>query len=315
MLFLCNQALAGKAKREMADTSKFEMSENAHIQPNNSRKGKKKKARSNKKKVHKPIVEVGAKKNRALITEIHVLNKRLRATKNNEELSREEKTARINELEEKVTKLGGIDAYQTASKHGESRYGNFNSAKWVVKQLKAVGANTNASPIKLLDVGALKYNYSKQRKWIDCTAIDLNPQTSEVSKSDFLQMKSSQNFDVVVLSLVINYEGDGVKRGEMLKKCVQLVKTSGYVFIVLPRPCLSNSRYLTQELFVSMMDSLGFALLVRHCTRKLSFTMFQKTDTGLEKSFPKRLLRAGDKRNNFCIVLRNESQENPHFVD
>ena len=270
----------------------------------------KKRSKIRKKKIHKPVTEVKTRKDRALITEIHALNKRVEAIKKNRKLSDNEKTLKISELEGKIDKLGGIDAYQAASKLGETRNGSFNSAKWVVKQLQAHGvqrtAEESGGAVRLLDVGALDHNYSKQKKWIECTAIDLNPQSRKVAKVDFLKMDTAQvdpDFDVVVLSLVINYEGDAKKRGEMLKKCAQLVKLDGYVCVVLPLPCLSNSRYFSKQLFVSMMTSLGFVLCVSHVSRRLSFAMFRNTGDAHPKPFLKQVLRQGRKHNNFCIVL------------
>jgi len=55
--------------------------------------------------------------------------------------------------------------------------------------------------------------------WIDTTSIDLNPQAPHVIKSNFFDfpIPASENddelFDVVSLSLVMNFEGSLVNRG------------------------------------------------------------------------------------------------------
>ncbi len=170
----------------------------------------------------------------------------------------------------KIVQPGGIDAYQKASKLGEERSGGFNSAKWVVSKLKEHNIRSKSGKLSLLDVGALSCNYSKYKAWIDCTAIDLNPQHSSVIKADFLTLKDAQ-YDVVVLSLVINLEGDSQRRGDMLKLCSHIVVKDGSLFIVLPLPCVENSRFLDKELFISMTDSLGFSVVSQHCSKRLYF--------------------------------------------
>lgn len=264
-------------------------------------KAKKKK----KKKSKKPIVEISSRKDRKIITEYHTLNKTIDSVRKNPSILGEDKAAQIAVLEAKKEKIGGINAYQKASKLGEARHGSFNSAKWVLKQLRAFkvyGNRTEDEKLKVLDVGALDNNYKKHAKWIQCTPIDLNPQSSEVVKADFLKL-DDKKYHVVVLSLVVNFEGDIRKRGDMLRKCPKLMVDQGYLFIVLPLPCLDNSRYLNEELFVSMMESLGFDVCAHHSSKKLSFFMFRKTRQVQVKSFPKKILRKGGNHNNFAIVL------------
>ncbi|KAJ7392142.1 hypothetical protein OS493_013514 [Desmophyllum pertusum] len=138
----------------------------------------------------------------------------------------EDKASQIATLEAKKEKIGGINAYQKASKLGEARHGSFNSAKWILKQMRALkklpntteGTEEKLPKLRLLDVGALDNNYKKHVKWIQCKPIDLNPQSSAVLKADFLKLDSKEEFDVVVLSLVVNFEGDIRKRGDMLRK-------------------------------------------------------------------------------------------------
>ena len=269
------------------------------------RRNKNTKAKKKRKKSKKPIVEISSRKDRRIITEYHTLNKTIDSVRKNPSIHREDKAAQIAALEAKKEKIGGINAYQKASKLGEARHGSFNSAKWVLKQLRTfnVCANrTEGGKLRVLDVGALDKNYKKQSKWIQCTPIDLNPQSNDVIKADFLKLDHKE-YDVVVLSLVVNFEGDIRKRGDMLRKCPKLIVDQGYLFIVLPLPCLDNSRYLNEELFVSMMESLGFDVSSRHRSKKLSFFMFRKTRQVQVKSFPKKILRKGGNHNNFAIVL------------
>lgn len=264
------------------------------------------KAKKKKKTSRKPVVEINSRKDRKIIGEYHTLNKKIDALRKNPAILREDKACKIAALEVRKEKLGGINAYQQASKLGEARHGRFNSAKWVIKQFKAFNirpAAAQKSKLRVLDVGALDNNYQNYVKWIHCVPIDLNPQSSAVIKADLLSLPVKEKYDVVVMSLVLNFEGDISKRGDMLRKCQQLIVDQGYLFAVLPLPCLKNSRYLNEDLFVSMMDSLGFDVCVRHNSNKLSFFMFRKTRQPQAKSFPKNVLRKGGNRNNFAIVL------------
>ncbi len=54
-------------------------------------------------------------------------------------------------------------------------------------------------------------------------------------KCDLLEYSSDKVFDVVVLSLVLNFEGDPRRRGDMLYKTRELVSQDGWVFIALPK--------------------------------------------------------------------------------
>ena len=272
------------------------------------------KAKKKRKKKNKPVVEINLRKDRRIISEYHSLNKKIDAVLKNPSISCEDKASKIAVLQAKREKIGGINAYQQASKLGETRYGSFNSAKWVIKQLKAFNVRPGLKPnmtevandkLRLLDVGALDNNYQKHGKWIQCTAIDLNPQSSKVVKADFLTFDDKEKYDVIVMSLVVNFEGDVHKRGNMLRKCQKLIVGQGYLFFVLPLPCLKNSRYLNEDLLISMMESLGFDVCISHKSKKLSFFMFRKTRQIQAKvnSFPKQVLRKGKNHNNFAIVL------------
>lgn len=265
---------------------------------------KKKKKKTAKKKpvtFTKPTI----RKDKKLINKYHALKKLQEAVKKDNQLSTEEKSVKMTDLNTKLEKLGGIDAYQEASRLGEKRYGGFNSAKWVVKQLKENGIQAvKDQKLRLLDVGALSCNYTKQQSWIDCTSIDLNPQSHMITKADFLQLDSkAPKYDIVVLSLVINFEGDQVKRGEMLKQCTKITAVNGYLFIVLPLPCLMNSRFFSKELFLSITESLGFERITQHSSRRLYFVMLKNTGNVNLQSFPRKTIRKGDGHNNFLILL------------
>ena len=104
-----------------------------------------------------------------------------------------------------------------------------------------------------------------------------------MTQADLLTFKSTALFDVVVLSLVVNFEGDPRARGRMLLAARNLLKVHespavdsavdsslhskvqlsssssaaaaapvpplGLCFVILPLACVENSRYLSRPLF------------------------------------------------------------------
>jgi len=202
--------------------------------------------------------------------------------------------------------------------------------------LPPVAASTSPSAtfsathrIRLLDVGSLSNHYLPYSDLIDCTAIDLNPQHPSVKKMDFFDMPvprsnrtasisesgSSQNgdgddglYDVVVLSLVLNFVGDRSKRGLMIQRSLKLLRSDGVgrLFIILPAACLRNSRWINHERFVTKcMKPLGATLGECKYTRKLACMEFIKdpaSTTPAVRSFRSEgIVLPGETRNNFSI--------------
>ncbi|KAG0245654.1 putative methyltransferase-domain-containing protein [Mortierella sp. GBAus27b] len=229
--------------------------------------------------------------------------------------------SRIAEIRQEMDDLGGLDMYQKASTLGQSKDRGGDSSKWLILVLEScLQLDKKAGPaLRLLDVGALSpHNYRRYSSWIQATPIDLNPQDPLITKMDFLEMPIPDNqgalFDIVCLSLVVNFVGDPVQRGEMLRRTTRfLVPGTGILYLVLPLPCIQNSRYMDHELLVEMMVSLGYNTLVKHhFAKKLAYYAF-KLDTVAVKGkkglrpgrplFPKKLRHDKPNRNNFCIVL------------
>ncbi|POW21737.1 hypothetical protein PSHT_02105 [Puccinia striiformis] len=190
-----------------------------------------------------------------LISEFHRIEKRLSQAKL-DPITRHKLI-----LEQK--KLGGLEAYQTASKIG--------------------GAVENGARLGS-DVGAIDgKSYAKYTDWISTTSIDINPiDESIVARCDFFQFPipktEDQKFDVVCLSLVLNFIGDLKKRGEMIKRARKFLKPTGKLFIVLPLACLNNSRYLDFERFKMILNYLGFKTIKQHNSSKLTYWLLEKAN-------------------------------------
>ncbi|ORX52954.1 hypothetical protein BCR36DRAFT_324013 [Piromyces finnis] len=260
----------------------------------------------------------------ALISKFHVLNKEKERLKQQPQNS--EVIERLNEIEKTIEHMGGLDAYQKASLLGQDKRRGGDSSKWFIKQLLSLkkptefenddnyiaGKPSNSKTYSLLDIGAVSgSNYSKEGKWIKAKAIDLNPQDSLVEKADFFEYPiPAEKYQILCLSLVINFVGDNKKRGIMIARANKFLVKNGLLFIVLPNPCVNNSRYCTDEHFKKILDYLGFTLVTSHVSRKLVYYLFRKIkDINIQKiqkakpKFPKVLLNDGVSRNNFCVVI------------
>jgi 25S rRNA (adenine2142-N1)-methyltransferase len=123
------------------------------------------------------------------------------------------------------------------------------------------------------------------------------------TESEDVIPRPQEAFDILCLSLVLNFVPHPLKRGEMLIRAHEMLRDDGWLYIVLPLPCVSNSRYLDETHLLHMMNSIGFQLVVSKNTRKLSYFVFKKSGPYLPQKYKKTEIHAGKKRNNFCILL------------
>lgn len=150
------------------------------------------------------------------------------------------------------------------------------------------------------------------------TRIDLNSQGPGIEKQDFMERPlpatDNERFDIISLSLVLNYVPDAPGRGEMLKRITKFlrentVKTENSppalpaLFFVLPLPCVDNSRYLDEQLLLRIMSNLGFTMTNSKNTSKLCYYMFVWTQKPADRKTEKKKIRDGPGMNNFCIVV------------
>ena len=80
--------------------------------------------------------------------------------------------------------------------------------------------------LRLLEVGAVRPdNYRGCASWMDVTAIDLHSRHPSILEQDFLLMDPASQpehreaWDVVSLSLVLNFVPDGKDRGKYARNC------------------------------------------------------------------------------------------------
>ncbi|KNE62022.1 hypothetical protein AMAG_07280 [Allomyces macrogynus ATCC 38327] len=88
-----------------------------------------------------------------------------------------------------------------------------------------------------------------------------------------------QTFDVVSLSLVVNFLPTPAARGAMLAKAIRHLAPNGarLVYLVLPRACVANARYMDAKRLHGevMMKGLGARLVAERESAKLVCALYQ----------------------------------------
>lgn len=244
----------------------------------------------------------------------------------------------VTDIDRQIEQLGGLEAYQTASLTGQDKERGGDSSKKLVEWLRKhnfVGVFKNNRSLRILEVGALSSHNAISgmigKGVSEVKRIDLNSQEpSSIEEIDFMDFPIPQTeaemFDIISLSLVLNYVHDPISRGDMLVRTTQFlrdlpnmelpgIQTVGddtasslpSLFLVLPLPCLSNSRYMTRQHLVRMMESLGYEKIEHHESTKLCYMLFKWHSQSRKKklvSFSKTQINPGKTRNNFAIVLK-----------
>lgn len=189
------------------------------------------------------------------------------------------------------------------------------------------GKTKCASRLRVLEVGCLSPdNAIAKSPLFDLTRIDLNSRASCIETQDFMERPipdtydQKSKFDMISLSLVLNYVPEPALRGEMLRRTLcflrhahqldaeePLSKFFPSVFIVLPAPCVTNSRYLNEDRLNLIMQSLGYTQVRRKLSSKLIYGLWRLEDgTRLKRriQIKKTEVNPGSTRNNFAIVLQ-----------
>lgn len=87
-------------------------------------------------------------------------------------------------------------------------------------------------------------------------------------------------------------------------------KSPGYLYVVLPLPCLTNSRYLDENRFRSILKSTNWEPIAQHDSPKLTYWFLRETVKDGDKRkgdgaiWKREECVAGVKRNNFCITVK-----------
>lgn len=268
----------------------------------------------------KPPASVSSKKTNKTVTAFHQLIKELAKAEANDDVEG------VAELKKRIGTLGGLKIYQLASIQGQANDRGGDSSIVLMEWLKpfATSIKETGSRLRMLEVGALSTKNACSRSGLfEMQRIDLYSQAEGIVQQDFMERAKpttdKDHFDIISLSLVLNFVPDAEGRGAMLKHTTSFLDQTASrsmpkelqtmfpsLFLVLPVSCTVNSRYMNEERLTCMMASLGYVLLRVKQTAKLVYYLWQLRDKpGLhEQKFPKKLIKEGGARNNFCVVLK-----------
>lgn len=262
-----------------------------------------------------------AQRSRTIIRTHHRLHKQLAAAQKTGDSTRTQR------LEAEIEKNGGIALYQAASKQGQANDRGGDSSRLLVEWLielgvidhKGRGKKSADKPlIRCLEVGALSTanEISKFPNAIEMTRIDLNSQGPGIETQDFMErplpLSDEERFDILSLSLVLNYVPDAPGRGAMLQKIPSFLRTAGngslpLLFFVLPLPCIDNSRYVDENRLLGITTSLGFSVAKKKMTSKLCYYLLRWTGPVNQSRFEKKKIRDGPGMNNFAIAVEAQA--------
>jgi 25S rRNA (adenine2142-N1)-methyltransferase len=235
-------------------------------------------------------------------------------------------------IERQIESLGGLKLYQAASTVGQSKDRGGDTSRVLVdwlgldrKPVTASQAKSNAGKqLRILEVGSLSTTNALNIPGLTLVRrIDLHSQSAGIEERDFMSLSPSElwqgkaGYDILSLSLVVNYVSEPKERGEMLQHTVPLLHDAvaatseerllPSIFLVLPLPCVDNSRYLTEERLEAIMSSLGYEKRRVKRSSRLYYSLWQflcsHSHPAARHVFKKQELRSGKTRNNFYITL------------
>ena len=264
----------------------------------------------------RPTSSMSRKASRALINSHHQLEKRrARAAVAGDEMAEAA-------IRAEIASMGGLRHYQQASLQGQSIDRGGDTSKVLLGWLPAREMAGMGQRLKMLEVGALSTRNSCSTSGLfEMVHIDLHSQEHGIVQQDFmdrpLPRTEEEKFDIISLSLVLNFVPDSEGRGQMLLRTLSFLREYAEgqqgnlplpsLFLVLPRSCVVNSRYLTDSSLGELMESLGYCLAESKTTQKLAYSLWQRVrrPPSTDITFLKREIHPGRARNNFAITLRH----------
>ncbi|KZF21327.1 hypothetical protein L228DRAFT_212832 [Xylona heveae TC161] len=267
----------------------------------------------------KPAASLSSKATRTLIRSHHQLHKALAQAKARGD------HAKAKSLQLEIDSHGGLESYQQASIKGQSSERGGDTSRLLMEWLRTLDFPNvtvhDKQKMRLLEVGALSANNACSRSSLfDVTRIDLHSQSAEILQQDFMKRPLPRNenemFDIISLSLVLNYVPEAAGRGDMLRRTCQFLRPSSKsadssapfpcLFLVVPAPCVTNSRYLNESKLSDVMGALGYTMIKKKISPKLAYYLwtYDHDATKNDDTFKKVEVAGGASKNNFAIVLR-----------
>ena len=265
--------------------------------------------------VRKATTTLSSKATRTLIRSHHQLQKAL------QDAERAGDGQAAATVKQEIERLGGLERYQQASLQGQAKDRGGDTSKLLLEWLQD-RSDHDEKPLRMLEVGALSTsNACSRSKMFEVTRIDLHSQTAGIEQQDFmvrpLPSSDRERYNIISLSLVVNYVPSAEGRGEMLRRTRNFLIVSQdqdtvkditwipALFLVLPAPCVTNSRYMNEDRLKEIMHSLGYTMIRRKLSAKLVYYLWQLVTPGdtPKQQFPKIEVNQGRDRNNFSIIL------------
>ncbi|ODV96837.1 hypothetical protein PACTADRAFT_48646 [Pachysolen tannophilus NRRL Y-2460] len=224
-------------------------------------------------------------------------------------------------IDGEILKRGGLKTYQIASTLGQARGGD--SSKKLIEWLNFLKC-INTCDCTALEIGCLnsKNAISTSKIFKSVTRIDLRSQEPGlILEQNFMErplpISNLEKFDLISCSLVLNFVPTPIERGDMLKKITKFLKKpiknnnnmTPLLFLVLPLPCVKNSRYLNNQLLDKIMESIGFTKIKYYEAKKVAYWLWLwKGEESIQKgkTFNKKEISTSGSanKNNFCIVMK-----------
>lgn len=226
-------------------------------------------------------------------------------------------------LASEIAKLGGLDHYQKASLQGQSVDRGGDTSRVLLEWLPVSDLKKRSQPLSMLEVGALSTRNACSTSGIfSMQHIDLNSQEPGIKQQDFMERPlpkdESELFDIISLSLVLNFVPEAEGRGQMLLRTLSFLRPASEhsavtaeklfpcLFVVLPRSCVDNSRYFTETRLEELMTILGYVREKSKMTQKLAYSLWRRAGRVSDKrsDFAKKEINPGRTRNNFVMTLK-----------
>ena len=148
------------------------------------------------------------------------------------------------------------------------------SSKFVFRTITKLNRRPGSgeAPLKTLEVGAVNTQLLES-PFLDVLAIDLKSRHPRIKEIDFFSLEPKEEYDILVLAMVLNCVPTPEARGRMLVMCRDHLKQNGLFFLILPSRCFPGDSRTWFENHV--MKRLGFEPVTRDSTPKVFSTCFR----------------------------------------
>jgi len=179
---------------------------------------------------------------------------------------------KLSTLELELNEMGGRTRYQEASILLTSL--NKSSSKWVFQNitLQKRRPKKGELPLKVLEIGAINTQLLSC-PWLDVLAIDIESRNPKIKTMDFFDLPI-EPYDVICNAMVLNCVPTALQRGDMLLRCVRMMKDDGLFLLVVP---VRFMQAVGNTVLVEVLQALGLNVFNRKNSPKIAFLAATKT--------------------------------------